>query len=247
MVGRCFSSLCIGGFQFQKKKTLYEFGNDLEHIIQAPNVIGLHCNLVYSSPFSLLDNTHIHYNSNQYTLLQNDVYHKHYVIDYPVNDQVRLRMTKKTKNDTFQDGEKVILENNVFYSEYKNRKSKSTLQLDSVQLKTDDGSSLCISYDVIDDWTSGYETHPDKRVFACSIGNSVYYEGEDITIDGVHKATLYYFQVIPYSDVFVNDGPIQLHKLKIKNCVIKESENQEEGFIIARSDNPDKYLVAVIT
>ena len=247
MVGKSFTSLSIGGFQFCKSTESLNFNSEMDTFeIDKKNIIGVHCNIVYSSPYSLLDDALVNCNSNMYSFHHNNLYHKHYFIDYSSLNmgEVRMNISGLLENN------KMILENNTFYVKYKNYKSVRNIELDSVQIKVNNGSSLCIAYDDITDWTSDM-VYNDKKVFAWDIEGNVYYNEDEVNkLTGVYKATIYYFEIIPYSDIFVNDGRVELNTLRIKRCIIKKTtKTNVNQFMIANfiGNNKNNYLVAVIT
>ena len=66
-----------------------------------------------------------------------------------------------------------------------------------------------------------------------------------------YTAVIYYFQIIPFSDIFQDDGILHTQKLKIGNCMIckvnnipVDDENKNNCFVFA--SNKNNYLVGLI-
>lgn len=236
MTGKTYTKLSIGGFQFCKHKSIDELNLQNAITIDHNCHIGMHVNLVHASPFHALSNN-IMYNNNQQSF-QNSMYIQPYFVHY----------TQQSVNVSLQASDSTItLENNTFSLKYNNYKPTKNMELDCIQFKPDSTSSICISFDFVPQWSAHYK-YKNKNVFALQIGSNVYYGNDiyNVSQSGVHPAYIYYSEIIPYSDVFINDGVAELKTLKIGMCMIKcvPSSMANSCYTFAKSQN--KSLVAII-
>jgi len=229
MSGKCVYNLIIGGFKF--------YGNvskdSLRDVIEIPENLGICTKLLSCSPFEIM-NKDIDYNSKKYNF-QNNFFNTHYFVHFDKNE-VKV-------NCELNSGEEFIVEHSYIYTKYCGKKAKKKHKLEALQFKIENNTSLCIGSKYVSNLTL-YKLEKDIRIFACKVNNNIYY---DEIPDSSSEAIIYYFQIIPYSDIFINDKTLFTDELHIKNSIIKTIHSEvkpQNCFII--SQNKNKYLVAII-
>ena len=227
MNGKCVYNLIIGGFKFYGNIQTNTTGPDIK--LNIPRNIGLCTKLISCSPYENI-NYDLHYNSVSYNF-QNSYFNTHYFVHYDNSDML------------IQSEANITIEHSYFYTRDVSKKAHKKEKLKSLQFKIDNNTSLCFGYKKIDslkDYISNYDR--DVKIIACTIGKDVYYNNFPNTD---MQAIIYYMQIIPYSDIFINDGALFTDELHIGKCIIKRvSKTTSNCFVIA--ENKNNYLVAVI-
>lgn len=235
MVGRTYSKLAIGQFEFTKNVSSSTFNSIHNSISLEYNChLGISTLLLHASPFNFVENINVHYNGNSITFRNSnyispiDIYYTHQPIDIQSN---------------IGDGESSLsLEHTIYSVKYNSLyKPVKNIQLDAIQFKVDNTSSLCITYDIIPNW-SLYTPDPHKHIIGVRVSNSMYYDNFS-SINTDKKVCMYYMQIIPFSDIYIDDGSMHFKHVRIRDCLVYTSD-APSGYVLAHQNN--KYLIAVI-
>ena len=244
MSGESYSNISLSGFQINRFTQTITFNSVSNSITLYKSPIAIYSKIIYASPLYTLQNP-IVYNENDFVYFHNSLFYNNDQYYYPQNSIVHLQYQGEEEHE-------LKLETNTFYFLYKNVKSKSSKNMvcTSIQFKPDEHTSLAIAYETIS--SSEYESFVENKFcFAWEIGEEkriVYGENPIIQENENTTMIVYYYTIIPYSDVYLYTKSIDLKTLKIHNLVIKgvspKFASNNSCFIFAQNTN--KYLIGII-
>lgn len=244
MKGRTYNTLAIGNFEFKRNVHVCTFSESNSIVSIGPNcMMGISTSLLHASPFDSIKDISIQYNSTSYEFF-NSFYMTPQFIHYS-QSQVHAVYEPPSQHTC-------TIEYTTFSLQYSTVSfiPDNFIHIDAIQFKTSDTSSLCITYDIIQNWTQEKHTklYKNKQVIGAVIENSVYYHNTFVNdFSSIDVVCIYYLQIIPFTDIFIDDGVAHFKAIQIRNCVIQTVSNVVDSnncYILAQQNN--KYLVAII-